>query len=217
MTKKRSKQKTTKRRNRGAKGGQFEREICTALSLWWTKGARDDVFWRSSASGARATFRRRRSNKTTFGQSGDVAAIDPIGSPLLQLFTIEIKRGYNSETIADLIDRKPKAAQQKWEEWIQQAWEAHKCERSHAWMIINRRDQRDPIVAISREISRLLRRNKKDLRVVSTVKVGVRFKYKEGTSTRYTIRRIAFDIWSLKDFEEQVTPEEIKKLVKVLS
>jgi len=40
-----------------AKGGEFERDISRFLSRWWTYGERDDVFWRTSASGARATTR----------------------------------------------------------------------------------------------------------------------------------------------------------------
>jgi len=42
-----------------AKGSSFEREICTILSKWWTNNERDDVFWRTAGSGARATTRSK--------------------------------------------------------------------------------------------------------------------------------------------------------------
>ena len=67
-----------------AKGSQFERTVCKDLSLWWTKGKRDDVFWRTSGSGARAKTRSKTGEKT-FGQYGDVQATDPIGQPLICL------------------------------------------------------------------------------------------------------------------------------------
>lgn len=42
------------------KGSVFEREICKALGRWWTDGERDDIFWRTAGSGARATCRLER-------------------------------------------------------------------------------------------------------------------------------------------------------------
>jgi len=77
-----------------SKGSSFEREVCKQLSLWWTKGEREDIFWRTAGSGARATT-RAKSGKTTARSYGDVIAIDPIGDPLIKEVTIEIKRGYN--------------------------------------------------------------------------------------------------------------------------
>ena len=41
------------------KGGAWEREFSKYLSLWITEGERDDVFWRSSQSGGRATQRAK--------------------------------------------------------------------------------------------------------------------------------------------------------------
>ena len=75
------------------KGSGFEREVAKALSLWWTEGSRDDVFWRSSNSGGRATARRKRGQRTA-GQHGDIAATDPVGEPFLKVVTIELKAGY---------------------------------------------------------------------------------------------------------------------------
>jgi len=78
-----------------SKGGTFERDICKELSMWWTDNSRDDIFWRTSGSGARATA-RRKSGVTTQNSSGDVGYLAVNGMPLIDLMCIEIKRGYTS-------------------------------------------------------------------------------------------------------------------------
>lgn len=128
-----------------AKGSAFEREFCKDLSLWWTYGEREDVFWRSSNSGGRATV-RASVGKTTAGQHGDVAAIDEIGIPFLQLVTIELKRGYSKNTIQDVFDKKSHAAQQQWEKFYEQTVRSGLNAGSKSWLMIHRRDQRDPLV-----------------------------------------------------------------------
>ncbi len=124
-----------------AKGSAFEREVCKKLSLWWTNSERDDVFWRSSNSGGRATA-RGKTGKRTAGSYGDVAAIDPVGKPLLELCTIEIKRGYSTKTPYDLIDKRDGAAIQQWEEWIIKAVRDSQLAGVPYWMLITKRDQR---------------------------------------------------------------------------
>ena len=85
------------------KGAKFEREISKALSRWWTEGERDDIFWRTSQSGGRATTRKKQ-GKSTKNQDGDICATDPIGQPLLDITTIELKVGYKSWNIKELND-----------------------------------------------------------------------------------------------------------------
>lgn len=131
-----------------AKGSVFERWVCNRLSQWWTKDLeepRSDVFWRTGGSGGRAKTRGRK-EKTTYGQDGDVCATDPIGDPLIRLITIEIKRGYNKFSIADLIDKSPDSAIQKYEEWINQAQESHFQSGSFSWAIILKRDRREALI-----------------------------------------------------------------------
>ena len=72
------------------KGGGFERLICHELSLWISKGERDDLFWRSSLSGGRATvaFKKGGQNRT---QCGDITAIHPDGNRLTNLYLISCK------------------------------------------------------------------------------------------------------------------------------
>lgn len=127
------------------KGSAYEREFCKELSLWWTNGNTDDVFWRSSNSGGRATLRAAKGKRTS-GQHGDVAATDVDGVPLMELLTMELKRGYSKFTIQDVMDRKPYSAIQKWEEWLHQVWTSAANAGSCSWLLVTQRDRRDALV-----------------------------------------------------------------------
>ena len=70
------------------KGASFEREMCKYLSLWWTEGKHDDVFWRKRV---RST---RKSIDAKF-QLGDIKAERPEGEDLMKMFSIELKTGYS--------------------------------------------------------------------------------------------------------------------------
>jgi hypothetical protein len=94
-----------KKRSKMAKGGNFEREVSKDLSLWWSNGERDDIFWHTGGSGSRFTSRRKQ-NKDTAYQGGDITFTDPIGEPLIKMFSIELKTGYGSK-------RKSKAQRRK--------------------------------------------------------------------------------------------------------
>jgi hypothetical protein len=90
------------------KGSGFERSICKQLSKWCSNGKSDSIFWRTSTSGARATVRARKGLETP-NSYGDVCAIDPIGAPLIDLVSIELKRGYSGQlTLQDLLDSNQK-------------------------------------------------------------------------------------------------------------
>lgn len=142
-----------KRKSHGPrKGGSFERDICRAISLWWTDQERDDIFWRTSGSGARATVRTRK-GQTTANSLGDLAVLDPIGEPFLQFFMVEIKRGYpKAWDWIGLLDR-PKSYQttkQKkdtfygwWEKLLEESKENKKRP-----LLIFKRDRSDECVAI---------------------------------------------------------------------
>jgi hypothetical protein len=141
-----------------SKGGNFEREISVKLSLWFTEGKRDDVFYRSQSSGARAT-QRNKSKKTTEGQYGDIAATCKDGEPLIKLWSIECKTGYQSKSklkdgtkkvtnwdILDLLDSKsqePMFAQM----WNQCVIDAEISERQP--ILIFRRERKLPLIAIT--------------------------------------------------------------------
>ena len=106
------------------KGSTFERAICRTLSLWFSEGESDTIFWRSSGSGAMAKV-RSKVGKSTFGQYGDIAAVHPSGLALTQCCILELKRGYKSWSPLDVLDAKPKGraikpAKQKFEEFLEQ-------------------------------------------------------------------------------------------------
>ena len=134
--------------NRAAKGPAFERWFCKELSKWWTQDfeeSRDDIFWRTSGSGARATGRTRKNQKTA-NSYGDVMAIDPIGKPLLDVVTIECKRGRSGHTIQDLLDAPEWIVNQVYYQWFAQAREDAKASGSLQWLLVVRRDRRDALV-----------------------------------------------------------------------
>jgi hypothetical protein len=72
------------------KGSAFEREVCRDLSIWLSHGEREDVFWRSSLSGGRATVALKRDVKL-HAQAGDISAITALGEYFLRHFFIECK------------------------------------------------------------------------------------------------------------------------------
>lgn len=72
-----------------AKGSAFERLVCKRLSLWVSRGRHSDLFWRTSASGARATQARKRG--VVVRQAGDVCAVAPHGHIFTDMWYIECK------------------------------------------------------------------------------------------------------------------------------
>lgn len=92
-----------KRKNSSQKGSGFERKVCKELSLWWTHGQRDDIFYRASGSGARATS-RHRVGKETANAEGDICYTDADGKRLLDVLCIELKCGYAYANLMDFIE-----------------------------------------------------------------------------------------------------------------
>jgi hypothetical protein len=72
------------------KGAEWERHCCKRLSLWVTKGERDDIFWRTAMSGGRATFQLRR-DIVNRAQAGDMTAIAAEGVALCERYLFEYK------------------------------------------------------------------------------------------------------------------------------
>ena len=126
------------------KGPGFEREVCDRLSFWWTGDPQASVFWRTANSGGRATVRHRKRKKTS-GQHGDVCATDPCGQPFIDVFMLELKRGYTTSSIIDTID---KGARNKpiYQKWIEKAEDSVKKCGALTWLLIHKRDGRKPMV-----------------------------------------------------------------------
>lgn len=145
------------------KGAKFEREISKALSKWWTEGQRDDVFWRTSQSGGRATIRKKQ-GKNTKNQDGDICATDPIGQPLLDIATIELKVGYNSWNIKEIIDSVMRTKNSKLEDFFEQCQREANAQNKKCWCLITRQDRREPLIFINNEFWRFLK-SKKDFSI----------------------------------------------------
>ena len=73
-----------------AKGAAFERYVARRLSLWLSRGRRDDLIWRSATSGGRATFQLRQ-GIVNQAQAGDLSAIAPRGYELCERCLFEAK------------------------------------------------------------------------------------------------------------------------------
>ena len=127
-----------------SKGATFERSVCVQLSEWFSYGKRDDLFWRTHGSGARATTRHKKGLQTP-GQHGDIAATDSNGKPLIDVLTFSLKRGYKGVSIQDLFDLPPTSKRREFERWIFEAYDSHKSAGSYAWGIIVKRDRRDTL------------------------------------------------------------------------
>lgn len=95
------------------KGGNFERLMCKKLSLWITNNKRSDVLWRSASSGAVYTISQKSGQSLYQSQSGDIAAIDPLGRKLTNLFTVELKC-YKSLQLDNMIQGRTSVLEEFW-------------------------------------------------------------------------------------------------------
>jgi hypothetical protein len=132
-----------KRKGNPKKGSAFERDFARKLSLWWSEGKADDWFWRLGGSGGRAT-NRAKSGRNTANGYGDIAAQCPEAQKLLNIVTFELKRGYNSTTIQDLID-KPNGPNQM-RDFIEQAKRSASLAGTPFWILVLKRDLREELI-----------------------------------------------------------------------
>ena len=187
-----------------AKGANFERDMCRTLSLWWSEGKRDDVFWRSAGSGAMAKT-RSKSGKGTSGQYGDIHASDPEGLPFLEAFTIELKRGYNDVTLSHMLDKPDSAAVQIWERFYQQVYEDHLNAGSMSWMLICQRDRRKALVHISQHSAMMLHKFGAEVNKIPYLRGRVPLK--DG-------KHVHLYVCALDDFLQVVKPYHVKATVQ---
>ncbi len=133
------------------KGSAFEREIAKQFSLWWTKNKQDDVFYRSHASGGRAT-RRTATGKKTQGQYGDICATDSRGEPLMRFLSIECKKGYKEWNVLDIVDRAVGVTDLPLQQFISQS-ERQSEEAGVPWfLLVFQRPRRKKMVCLPRSL-----------------------------------------------------------------
>ena len=209
--KKTTKKKATSKKSKANKGSVFEREQCKLWSLWWTHGERNDVFWRSITSGAMATIRSKK-GQTAFGQYGDIQATDPIGQPLIDVCTIELKCGYPRASLADILDKKANAAQQQYEAFIEQAMGDAKKSGSFSWMLLFRRMQKDPFIIMPIKLYKKLKDKgafEEQPPVSIRMKINLRRKLKKKKYTSVSVYGLR-----LEDFFNCVKPIHFKRIAK---
>ena len=73
------------------KGSAYERDLCKRFSLWWSCGQTEDLFWRTSGSGSRATNRRRLGKNPNWFDFGDMKHETPEGLLLVKYLCWEFR------------------------------------------------------------------------------------------------------------------------------
>jgi len=97
------------------KGNNFERKISKKLSLWWSSGEREDIFYRTHSSGARFTNRYMKDKTIIENQTGDIMSSAEDGFLFISFFTVECKH-YKFLNFWSLIDKPTKDNLYFW--WI---------------------------------------------------------------------------------------------------
>ncbi len=121
--------------------------MCKRLSLWWSAGDSDQIFWRNSG------FLARGPKGCVEHQYGDVHSIDERGSYLVQVINIELKF-YKQLTVIDVIDKPGKAHVTLLDHWAQCKQDAEKSEREP--MLIAKRNFAEPFVMCYEDLAREL-------------------------------------------------------------
>ena len=152
------------------KGSKFERDICKSLSLWFSHGKRDDIFWRTAGSGARATVRMKQ-GKMTADSAGDICAIHPSAKKFTRLCIFELKRGYSAKnrnrgisllTIVDKLTREKDPILVEWYKKLEKELKQH--DRKFGFIIFQR-DRKNPCITFHEETLEYLKhRNTKKLK-----------------------------------------------------
>ena len=137
--------KSKKRVNSMRKGSSFERTVCRQLSLWFSDGKSEDLFYRTAGSGARSTARAKK-GKTTANSAGDIGYLDAAGKPLIEAITFELKCGYNNTDTTSLIDTAPGRKRPQLSEFVEQAIDSANNAKSTYWAVIHKRNGKQALI-----------------------------------------------------------------------
>ena len=140
------KAKIPNRPNNQKKGRIFEKEIAKELSIWWSIGKRDDIFFCSSGSGSRFTSRKKR-GKDTANSCGDLSYTDSDGKPFMDRFSVELKNGYSNDLdLLSIIDSNNKNSVLV--DWATKAQKEIEEAGREQFLIIFKRDRKNKVVCI---------------------------------------------------------------------
>ena len=197
---------------KSSKGAKFEREICKALSLWWSEGKRDDIFWRTPGSGARATTRRKK-GKHTADSTADVMSSHEDGKPFTKVCLSEIKRGYSDKhkivknkksgklgirktkgglDFLTIVDKLEKAKEPQVLEWWKKVEQERISTGRKFSFIIFQRDQKRPCIVMNKKLYNHLSKHNGKFNCRNIV---VNFNPKERIPTLYILKLDDFLNW----------------------
>lgn len=130
------------------KGAQFERDICTKLSLWASNGQYKDWFWRSAMSGGRATVMAHEGMSHT--QTSDISPIHAEAFSFIDRYSVELKFVKNLR-IDNLIKLGKEGLPSFWEQVKNDAKSTEKYP-----VLIAKQNFMNPIICIPTEVSNTL-------------------------------------------------------------
>src|SRR5690606_32317885 len=110
----------------------------------------------------------------TKGHGGDIAPTSAEGEYLTNLCAIEIKRGYSSNTLMDLLDRTDHSKIQLFEDWIWQAIQSQRNTMAFYWMLITRRDKHQALIHFPTKLYYQLERGGCNFKTKAVFKVSCR-------------------------------------------
>jgi len=139
-----------------------------------------------------------------------VQAVDSVGQPLIDLCTIEIKKGYGRNSYFDLIDKLPKETKQPYKKFIQQAIDQHYKAETEWWLLITKRDYKETLIAMPIGLKREL--SCESMTNLSKCVPSMRFRFQLKESKRKSPIREKIFVTTLDEFFRVVSPNHIKRL-----
>lgn len=173
-----------------SKGGNFEREIARYLTKWLTGQDKEYYFYRSPSSGAVSTV------SACNGEiSGDIISVKPEGRVLTDLFSIELKTGYDD---VDLLKMFKSNKNNTFDDfWVQCIRDSRRANRYG--MLIFRKKGYPTIMGTEIDVIKSLKKQKVNLPKSITID------YIDSDLPNMVI-------FSLIDFFESVSPFNMKKV-----
>lgn len=136
------------------KGSNFERSVSKKLSLWLSDGDDDSWVWRTSTSGARAKTRAKK-GKTTSNSSGDLKAENSKALIIFENCSWELKNGYGSYCLLDLIDKSSKKPKQVEKFYLQAKEDCDNAKLKYPILVL-KRDRCSEIIGLPTKLFKSL-------------------------------------------------------------
>lgn len=192
------------------KGSKFERDMCKLLSLWFSHEERDDIFWRTAGSGARATVRMKNKGVMTADSAGDISAIHPSGKALTRMCIFELKRGYSQKnrsagiSLLTIVDKLVKEKDPILIQWFAKLEQELKDHDRKFGFIIFQRDRKNACITFQTDTFNYLKeRNVKKY-----------FMPPFGPTARIMLWKMDIVVMTLESFLEWCEPETITRRIR---